>query len=103
MDTTAANPGAPSHTATGPEADAPAGARPLRRPIEDRMLAGVAAGVARFLGVDVAVVRIVLAVLAVVGGAGVPIYLAGWLLIPEEGAAQSIAGELIESLSARSH
>ena len=38
--------------------------------------------------------RIVLAVLTVVGGAGVPVYLAGWLLIPDEGAEQSIASEL---------
>ena len=36
------------------------------------------------------------------GGAGVPIYLAGWLLIPDEGATQSIASELIQSFSARS-
>jgi len=36
------------------------------------------------------------------GGAGVPLYLAGWLLIPEEGAEQSLASELIQSLSARS-
>jgi phage shock protein PspC (stress-responsive transcriptional regulator) len=66
------------------------------------MLAGVAAGLADFLGVDVLIVRIVLAVLSVVGGAGVPIYLAGWLLIPEEGSEQSIASELIQSLHARS-
>ncbi len=67
------------------------------------MLAGVAAGIARYLGADVTVVRIVLAVLAVVGGAGVPLYLAGWLLIPEEGSEQSIAGEFIQSRRARSH
>jgi phage shock protein PspC (stress-responsive transcriptional regulator) len=76
--------------------------QPLSRPVHDRMLAGVASGIARYLGVDVTVVRIVLAVLAVVGGAGVPIYLAGWLLIPEEGAEQSIAGAFIQSRQARS-
>ena len=66
------------------------------------MLAGVGIGIARYLGVDVTVVRIVLAVLAVIGGAGVPIYLAGWLLIPEEGSEQSIAGQFIQSRQARS-
>jgi phage shock protein PspC (stress-responsive transcriptional regulator) len=66
------------------------------------MLAGVAAGVADYLGVDVTIVRIVLAVLTVMGGAGVPLYLAGWLLIPDEGAEQSLASELIQSVSARS-
>jgi len=66
------------------------------------MLGGVAAGIARYLHVDVTVVRIVFAVLAIMGGAGIPIYLAGWLLIPEEGARQSIASDLIDSLSSRS-
>jgi phage shock protein C len=67
------------------------------------MLAGVAVGIARYLNVDVTVVRIVLVVLAVVGGAGVPLYLAGWLLIPEEGSEQSIASEFIQSRHSRSH
>ena len=66
------------------------------------MLGGVAAGIARYLSVDVTVVRIVFALLTIVGGAGIPLYLAGWLLIPEEGAGQSVAGQFIQSLSARS-
>jgi phage shock protein C len=77
-------------------------AQQLCRPVQDRMLAGVAAGIARYLGVDVAVVRIVLAVLAIAGGAGVPIYLAGWLLIPEEGSELSIASQFIQSHQTRS-
>ena len=74
----------------------------LRRPFEDRMLAGVAAGVARYFDIDVTIVRIVFAVLAVVGGIGVPLYLAGWLLIPDEDTEQSIASSFIQSLQARS-
>jgi phage shock protein PspC (stress-responsive transcriptional regulator) len=74
----------------------------LSRPVQDRMLGGVAVGIARYLSVDVTVVRIVFAVLAVMGGAGIPLYLAGWLLIPEEGAEQSIASDLIQSVSSRS-
>ena len=72
----------------------------LRRPTEGRMLAGVAAGIARYLDVDVTAVRIILAVLAVVGGAGVPIYLAAWLLIPDEASGQSIVGGFLQSRSA---
>lgn len=64
------------------------------------MLAGVAAGVARSLGVDPVVVRIALLVLVLVGGAGVPLYLAGWLLIPDEASGESVAAQLIESVSA---
>lgn len=74
------------------------GQRPLYRPTDDRMLAGVASGLARFLGVDVLIVRIVIVVLCFVGGAGLPLYLASWLLIPDEGAEQSIAADFIGSV-----
>jgi phage shock protein C len=95
MDTTEMHPEA--RTQTGPQPQS------LYRPVQGRMLAGVAAGIAQYLGVDVTVVRIILAVLAVVGGAGLPVYLAGWLLIPDEGAEQSIASQFIQSLQSRSH
>ena len=74
----------------------------LRRPYQDRMLAGVAAGLARYFGVDVTIVRIAFVVLTVAGGAGIPLYLAGLLLIPDEGSDQSIAASVIESLQSRS-
>jgi phage shock protein PspC (stress-responsive transcriptional regulator) len=76
--------------------------RSLSRSTSDRMLAGVAAGVARYFGADPTVVRIIFAVLAVFGGAGVPLYLAGWLLIPEEGCKESIATAFMHSLQGRS-
>jgi phage shock protein PspC (stress-responsive transcriptional regulator) len=79
------------------------GQPPLVRPLDDRMLAGVAGGIADYLGIDSTVVRIVLTVLAFVGGAGIPIYLAGWLLIPAEGAERSIAGEFMGSWRPTSH
>ena len=72
----------------------------LFRPVRGRMLAGVAAGAADYLGVDPIIVRIALAVLAV-AGPGVPLYLAGWLLIPDEGARQSVAADVIDSISTR--
>ena len=74
----------------------------LRRSYEDRMLGGVAGGVAQYFGVDAMIVRIAFVVLTVFGGAGIPIYLACLLLIPDEGSDQSIAGSLIESLQSRS-
>jgi phage shock protein PspC (stress-responsive transcriptional regulator) len=74
----------------------------LRRPVNDRMIAGVASGIARYLGIDTNIVRIAFFVLAFVGGASLPLYVAGWLLIPEDGADQSIAGELFSSLEIRS-
>jgi phage shock protein PspC (stress-responsive transcriptional regulator) len=65
-------------------------------------VAGVAAGLARYLGVDVMIIRLAFVVLAIFGGAGIPLYLAGLLLIPEEGSDQSIASSLIESQRSRS-
>jgi phage shock protein PspC (stress-responsive transcriptional regulator) len=53
----------------------------------------VAAGIAEYLAVDVAVVRIGLVVLSLLGGLGIPAYVAGWLLIPDEGAPESAAEE----------
>ena len=103
MNETTVNPEASSPTPTSPEASSLSRPQPLCRPIQDRMLAGVAAGIARYLGVDATIVRIAFAVLVVTGGIGLPIYLAGWLLIPEEGSEQSIASELIQSLQTRSH
>lgn len=70
----------------------------LFRSRDDRMLAGVAGGLARYLDVDATLVRIAFVVLTVVGGgAGVPLYLAAWLLIPEDGADKSIAASFLDS------
>ena len=51
---------------------------------------------------DVMIVRIAFVVLTIFSGAGIPLYLAGLFLIPEEGSNQSIASSLIESLRSRS-
>ena len=56
----------------------------LRRPHEGRIVGGVAAGIAEYLAVDVAVVRVAFVVLTFLGGVGVPAYLAAWLLVPDE-------------------
>jgi phage shock protein PspC (stress-responsive transcriptional regulator) len=73
----------------------------LYRPTDDRMLAGVASGIARFLGVDALVVRIAIVVLTFIGGAGLPLYLACWLLIPEQGAEKSIAADFLDSIQSK--
>ncbi len=65
------------------------------------MLAGVASGLADYFDVDPMLVRIGFVVLTLVGGLAVPLYLAGWLLIPEEGAHLSVAEELFARERAR--
>jgi phage shock protein PspC (stress-responsive transcriptional regulator) len=59
------------------------------------MVAGVAAGLADYFDVDPTLVRIGFVVLSCLGGLAVPLYLAGWLLIPEEGTDLSVAEELL--------
>ena len=101
MNTDAKNPEAPTTDPKPPFGTAPEHTF-LYRPFEGRMAAGVAAGLARYTGVDVTIVRIAFVVLTLIGGAGIPLYLAGLLLIPDEGADQSLAASLLDSLSSHS-
>jgi phage shock protein PspC (stress-responsive transcriptional regulator) len=68
-----------------------AGQRTLRRPAQDRLFAGVGAGVADYLGTDVTATRVGLAAAAVLAHVAIPVYVAGWALIPEEGKSRSCA------------
>lgn len=94
-----------------PEPDTPAAGRRaagprLVRPSDDRVIAGVCGGLARYLGVDPVLVRIAALLLVFAGGAGVVLYLIGWIAIPEEPAvvgsvplAGTTAGQEAESRS----
>lgn len=62
---------------------------PLRRTRDNRVVAGVCGGLGRATGVDPVVFRVVVAILAVFGGAGILLYLIAWALIPEEGVQES--------------
>jgi phage shock protein PspC (stress-responsive transcriptional regulator) len=68
----------------------------LQRAVDGRILGGVAAGLSQYLDIDIAVVRIGFVALGLLGGIAIPLYLAGWLLIPEEGSDSTIADELLE-------
>ncbi|WP_459968309.1 PspC domain-containing protein [Nocardioides pyridinolyticus] len=57
----------------------------LRRSRTDRKVAGVAGGLARHLDVDPLILRVAFVVLAFFGGAGLIVYGACWLLVPEDG------------------
>lgn len=75
----------------GPPPGAPEPRR-LFRSRENRILAGVAGGLARYFAIDPIIVRIAFAALAVFGGVGVFLYLAAVLFVPDEGAAGQPAG-----------
>jgi phage shock protein PspC (stress-responsive transcriptional regulator) len=58
----------------------------LSRVEEGRMIAGVCAGLGRYLGVDPTVVRIIFILLALFAAGGVLLYLILWLVMPMEAA-----------------
>jgi phage shock protein PspC (stress-responsive transcriptional regulator) len=67
----------------------------LRRSGEEKMLAGVAGGLARYLTADVTLVRLGIAALTLFTGAGLALYVAAWLLIPADGEDQPVAAAWI--------
>jgi phage shock protein PspC (stress-responsive transcriptional regulator) len=69
----------------------------LRRSVDDRTLGGVAAGLAAFFALDVTHVRIAFVVLSILGGAGLPLCLAAWALIPERGSDVAIADGILHA------
>ncbi len=58
---------------------------------EGRVLGGVCAGVARAFGLDPIVVRILVVALLAAGGSGALLYVAGWLILPQDGTDESLA------------
>jgi phage shock protein PspC (stress-responsive transcriptional regulator) len=71
------------------------GARSLRRSASDRIVAGVAGGMAQYTGADPLLVRVGFVVGSLLlGGVGGPLlYLLAWLVVPEDGRSTSIASE----------
>ena len=91
-----AGPGGPGGAggAGGPTGSGPAGAPPprrLTRSRDDRVLGGVCAGLGRYFNTDPVFFRIGAIVLALIGGAGVLLYLAALLLIPRDDSAAATA------------
>lgn len=56
----------------------------LRRNTGDRMIAGVAGGISEHFGIDPVIVRIGFIALTFLGGAGLALYLVGWLAVPRD-------------------
>ena len=67
----------------------------LHRSREDRILAGVAGGLGRYFDLSPTFFRIAFVILTLVGGAGILIYVAAALVIPDEGRTDSIASEAL--------
>lgn len=58
--------------------------RRLYRSRDERMLGGVAGGLARYFGVDPTIMRLLFVILTVAGGPGLIAYIILWIIVPEE-------------------
>ena len=73
----------PSGSGAPPPPRRPGSIHDLRRSRHDRMLGGVAAGIARSYDWDPTLVRLAF-VVAAVFGIGIPVYVVAWIVIPPE-------------------
>jgi phage shock protein PspC (stress-responsive transcriptional regulator) len=71
--------------AAPPTATAQAGPRRLYRSRSDRVIWGVCGGLARYFNIDPVIVRVAAVALVFAGGAGLFLYIAALLLVPNEG------------------
>ena len=85
------HPGTQSDPYTGPDNAGPRVSRDqirdlgnLRRSTYDRHVGGVAGGIGRHLDIDPVIVRVAFVVLTFFGGAGLIVYLACWLVVPDD-------------------
>ena len=67
----------------------------LTRSASDRMIGGVCGGLARYFGIDSAIVRLIF-VIAVLSGISPLVYVVLWIVMPEEQAATSATSALAE-------
>lgn len=58
--------------------------RRLYRSRDDRLLGGVAAGIAEYFDIDPTIVRLAWVVTVLWGGAGIFLYLIAWIIVPVE-------------------
>ena len=58
--------------------------RKLYRSTSNRQLAGVCGGLAEYFNLDPTLIRVLFIVLAVLGGSGVILYIALWIIVPKQ-------------------
>lgn len=74
----------------------PTAPRMLRRRSSDRVVGGVASGLGDYFNVDPLLIRIGFVGLMVFGGMGIFLYVAAWLLVPDETTDRSIAQRILD-------
>jgi phage shock protein PspC (stress-responsive transcriptional regulator) len=84
-----------STTTTQPGPATAEGERRLVRPADDRVIAGVCTALSRYFGISPIIYRVAFAALILLGGSGLVLYAAAWLVIPDERRGDSIVAEAI--------
>ena len=75
--------------------------RRLARPRDGRWLGGVAAALGEYFDLSPTIYRIAFAALALAGGTGILLYVAAWLVIPDEGDEDSVAARMLKEQADR--
>lgn len=57
----------------------------LTRSKSNRIIAGVAGGISEYTGLDLALTRLITAIVVIFTGVGLVAYILAWILLPEEG------------------
>jgi phage shock protein PspC (stress-responsive transcriptional regulator) len=70
--------------------------RRLTRPHDGRWVGGVAAGLGEYFDLNPAIYRIAFVALALAGGTGILLYIAAWLVMPDQGKEDSIAATALK-------
>ncbi|MDA0564762.1 PspC domain-containing protein [Streptomonospora sp. S1-112] len=76
------------------------GKKTLRRSRGQRLLTGVCGGIGEFVGVDPNIIRLIFAVLTLMGG-GIVLYIIAWLVMPEEGGQSSVLEHIVRNFQGK--
>ena len=72
-------------------------AKRLHRSDDNRVVAGVCAGLADYFQVDPVLVRLIFVALGFINGLGIVIYLIMWLVVPDEGHSHMAGEDLVRA------
>ena len=70
----------------------------LERSTNDRMVAGVAGGVASYLNIDPTLARLLFVIFTLLGGPGLLVYIVLWVVMPEESFLGSVSDDVDEDI-----
>jgi phage shock protein C len=59
-------------------------AKKLYRSKKNRKIAGTYGGIAEYFDIDPTIIRLIALILVLSAGAGIIVYLIGWIIVPEE-------------------